>query len=200
MPMGSREAPASREPGMTKKWVVGLLGVLAIAALVGVGYSAFTASATVNGTATAGTVSIIVTSPDQGSCAFPSGGPAPGAFTFSENPAQTVLNIGVSNLVPGGVCTTQATIINTGTVPVVLSNQLNESSGICAPGPTLNCYDAFDSAGLTSVSPILNVNGITTLAPGGSYIDTISVYIPAGSISAPPSGNFAIYFTGSAGI
>jgi hypothetical protein len=185
---------------MLQRWVVGLLGVFAVAALVGVGYSAFTASATVNGTATAGTVSIEVRSSLSGSCTYASGAPAPGAFTFSENAADTVLSIGVSSLVPGGVCTTQATVTNTGSVPVLLNDQLNESSGICASGPTLNCYDVSDTAGLRSVSPVLNVNSIVTLAPGGSYTDTIAVYIPAGSTSAPASGNFAVYFMGSAGL
>ncbi len=185
---------------MSNRWVVGLLGVLAVAALVGVGYSAFTATATVNGTATAGTAAIALNSPQAGACAYPSGGPAPGSFSFSENTSHTLVSVGVSNLVPGDFCYFSVTVTNVGTVPVVLNNQLNETSGICAPGPSLNCFAVRDTAGLTSATPVLNVNGITTLAVGGTYVDTIWVGIPSGSVTAPPSGLFSVFFTGVAGI
>ena len=185
---------------MTKKWIAGMLGVLAVAALVGVGYSAFTATATVNGTATAGTAEITVSSPAAGTCGYVGGGPAPGGFSFAENHALTVLTVGLSNLVPGGICSFSFTVTNVGTVPVVLSDQLNETSGICAPGPTLNCYGVNDGSGLTSATPVLSVTSLATLAVGGTYLDTVWVGIPAGSTSAPPSGGFSIYFTGSAGV
>ncbi|HTP54786.1 MAG TPA: hypothetical protein VML94_07520 [Thermoplasmata archaeon] len=182
---------------MTNRWVVGLLGVLAIAALVGVGYSAFTATATVNGTASAGTAAIVVTSNGAGACFYPSGAPAPGSFSFSENAKDTVLSISVSNMVPGGVCSTVATVSNVGTVPVSLSNQLNSTSGICV-GAALNCYDVSDTAGLSSVAGVSSEHAFATL--GAPYSDTISIWIPAGSVSAPPSGVFSIYYIGSAGL
>jgi hypothetical protein len=182
---------------VTKKWVVGMMAVLAVAALVGVGYSAFTATATVNGTATAGLDAIQVSSSQSGACFYPSGAPAPGSFGFSLNAKDTVLTLSVTNMVPGAVCSTVATISNVGSVPVVLSNQLNTTSGICV-GPALNCYDVSDTAGLSSVTGIKNVNSIATL--GSPYADTINVWIPAGSTSAPSSGVFSIYYVGSAGI
>lgn len=182
---------------MTNRWVVGMLAVLAVAGLVGVGYSAFTATATVNGTATAGNVQLQITSTYTASCNYASGAPAPGIVGVSSNAKYTVLTLTVSNLVPGGVCTTGAIITNVGSVPLVLSDQLNATSGICV-GAALNCYDVSDTAGLTSTAPIYNVNSITTL--GGPYTDMISIWIPAGSTSAPASGIFSIYYIGSAGI
>ena len=186
---------------MARRWVTGLVGVLAIAGLIGVGYSAFTATATVNGNTAAASVSLTVHPTTAGSCSFPNGTPASGSFTFSENAAQNVLSVGFTNLEPGGVCSVLVQVTSTATVPLVLSDQLNESSGICAPGPTHNCYDVADSSGLTSVTPVLTVSSITTLAASGSsYIDNLEVYIPSGSTSAPATGSFAIEFIGSAGI
>jgi len=182
---------------MTKKWVVGVLGVLAVAALVGVGYSAFTATATVNGTATAGIAAIEVTSTGAGYCQYPTGAPAPGSFVFAENAKDTVLSVTVSNLVPGSICVTSVTVQNVGTVPVALSAQLNATGGICS-GPALNCYDVATTSGLSSAAGIFSVPAFANL--GGPYLDSISVSIPAGSTSAPASGSFAVFYIGSAGL
>jgi hypothetical protein len=182
---------------MTNRWIVGILGVLAVAALVGVGYSAFTATATVNGTASAGTAAIIVTSNDAGSCFYPGGAPAPGTFSFSENAKNTVLSITITNMVPGGVCSTIATVSNVGTVPVALSDQLNSTAGICV-GAALNCYDVADSSGLSSALGVSSEHSFANL--GAPYSDGISVFIPAGSTSAPASGVFSIEYIGSAGL
>ncbi|MFY9717282.1 MAG: hypothetical protein WAK40_05040 [Thermoplasmata archaeon] len=182
---------------MTNRWIVGVLGVLAVAALVGVGYSAFTATATVNGTASAGTAAITVSTNGVGSCFYPSGAPAPGAFSFSENAKNTVLSITITNMVPGGICSTTATVTNVGTVPVSLSDQLNSTSGICV-GAALNCYGVYDTSGLSSSAGVSSEHSFDTL--GAPYSDAISVYIPAGSTSAPASGVFSIEYIGSAGL
>lgn len=196
---------------MTKKWVVGLVGVFAVLALSGVGFSMFTAQATVNGSATAATMGIQITAHGVG------GGPsaytcyswpieadqyAPGNFSFyGENAQMTSINAVASNLTPGVYCGGWVNVTNVGTVPVNLSVALEYTTNIC---PAFVSHDCYDYSGWDNIDPAIlgntAVTNITLLMPGGTYHDFFVVGIVAGSDdSTPGSAYFTLAFTATAG-
>jgi hypothetical protein len=199
---------------MTQKWVLGIGAALALIIVAGTGFAAFTATATVNGRASAGTVSLAITSTELGGCgSFSTPIPGAGNISFTDlNEQRTSVTLSVSNLTPSAYCWAYVTLENTGSVPVNLSVVLDTpgSNGVCATD-ALNCFTVFTLSGIDqgtfwfSSSPNLgtpasSVSPITTLNPGGTYTDGIGVAIPTGSTDATPSSaTFTLVYTGSAG-
>jgi hypothetical protein len=184
---------------MARRWVLGIVGAFAVLAVAGVGFAAFTASATVTGEASQGTVSLKITDFAFFGCHYVTGAPAPGTFdSASENAVDTVLSLKVGNLTPAAYCSVKVFIMNTGTVPINITAFLNETSGICPPGG-LNCYDVYDSFGLSAFGGVTSASLGAPIAPGVVINDLVSVGIPAGSVSAPPVGIFSVYYLGTAG-
>ena len=186
---------------MARRWMLGLIGAFAAIAVAGIGFAAFTATATVNVVATGGTIGLEITDFAFYGCHFVTGAPGPGTFdSASENAARTAVTFGVGNLTAGDYCQVKVFIMNTGTIPINVTAFLSEIAGICAPA-ALNCYDAGDSWGLTAFGGI-----VSTVAPGEPFppgfvfTDLVSVGIPPGSVSAPPSGVFSVNYVASSGI
>jgi len=200
-----------------KKWAIGAIGAFAILALAGVGFSAFTATAQVNGYAYAATMDLEIVNTYEGGCgslfhATPAG---PGNFTFyGENAAMTSISVRATNLTPGVYCEGAIELENTGSVPVNVSVVLETAgtNGICT-AYTINCYDVESLSGIEAAgfqwyigspnaghSAYASTN-FTTLAPGATYWDWIASNIPPTSTyaSTPPSGTFTILYTASAG-
>jgi hypothetical protein len=190
------------------------VGAFAVLALTGVGFSAFTASATVNGTATAATMGIQITAYQVGPPAgfitsntcftwpVPWYQDAPGNFTFyGENAAHTAISAAASNLTPGVYCGGWVVITNVGSVPVNLSAALVSTSNVCAPFVSYDCYDYSGWDGMDpAVFGTYSATNFTMLAPGASFTDFFVFGIPMGSDNGTPStAALTLVFTASTG-
>ncbi|HTP53970.1 MAG TPA: hypothetical protein VML94_03270 [Thermoplasmata archaeon] len=195
---------------MAKKWMVGLVAALAVVCMAGVGFSAFTAQATVNGSATAATMGLIIADYTTSGCYYNLNTPgAPGNITLeNENAAQTTISLVVSNLTPGINCRAYVYLENTGSVPVNLSVQLNTpgTDGICTAF-TIDCFDVDTLSGIQAAgwqwwngSPTAGTSSyaysnFATLAPGHGVWDYIGVDIPTTSTETPASAAFSLVYT-----
>lgn len=186
---------------MAKKWVLGLAAAMTIVAVAGVGFSAFTATAYVNGTATAATVGLTV-APDANfpmSCSWmDTGAPDANASITITEVSSTQVNIVASGLVPGVACNGVIWVNNTGSVALNLTNTLTPGAGICAPSASDNCIDV---TGVYTIDPLYGVYSYNNpiLTPG-SYQDPYTVYIPDGFTMAPASASFTFTYVGTAGV
>ena len=202
---------------MAKKWVVGLGAALAVICMAGVGFSAFSAQATVNGTATAGTVGLEIVSSAGLDCGSLFGAvPAPTAgLTFYDlSPEFTSISVKAANLTPGVYCEGALELENVGSVPVQVSVALNTPglNGVCT-SHTVNCFDVETLSGIEAAgfqwytaSPSAGTScyayaDFTTLAPSGSIWDFVAVNIPPTSTNpaTPASSSFQIVYTASTG-
>jgi hypothetical protein len=201
---------------MAQRWLIGVIAAFAVIGLAGVGFSAFTATATVNGSASAATMSLKIVENGTFACDYYYNVPgAPGNISFSgENAGQTVIGLTVANMTPGVYCVGAIVLENAGSVPVNVSVAFSTAgaNGMCS-AYQLNCYGVFTTSGLGTDGSIWWVgqpnDGIVTdsyanfvtLSPGGTYLDLIGIDMPAGSTSAPGGGGaFSIVYTASAGI
>ncbi|HTW55637.1 MAG TPA: hypothetical protein VMG36_04220 [Thermoplasmata archaeon] len=206
---------------MAQKWIIGVIGAFAVLALAGVGFSAFTAQATVNGSAAAATVNLQIVGPDSTaiSCLYlPTTpypyAPAPGNVSLVTGEGfSSTATFSVSNLTPGVYCGAYVTLENTGSVPENVSVALSTqgANGICAVDQ-INCFDVATQSGIeasglwsiigspTAPGPATVSNNFVTLGVGGTYSDFIVVLITTGSTSAPSHGTFTLTYTASAGI
>ena len=180
---------------MTKTTVVSLFA-LSLLALTGVGYAAFTSSITVNGTASAGTLSIAFTTPANTAGYGTSTPSGVGSCSFSGTGASTTLT--VSNMDPGDTCTADITVANTGSLPT--SSEATSLSGApeaCVPTSTspYNCFTISDNLGLNSYTGASGSGG--AVASGGSFTYTVSVALPSTATTQGLSGSFTITLTAS---
>jgi len=188
---------------MVRRWIVGVGAAVAVLAMVGVGFSAFTASATVNGTGYAATVDLDVSASHYlvTLCEWFN-------FTF-----YTVASISVTpltpnsiafsatNMVPDTRCFFAVDVTNVGSVAVSVSETLVPGAGICAPGATNGCFDASTWLYPTDAIAGAYTNSITpSLAPGSTFYDWAVISIPPGWTSAPVSGTFEVVYTATAGV
>ncbi|HTW55002.1 MAG TPA: hypothetical protein VMG36_00940 [Thermoplasmata archaeon] len=201
---------------MAQRWLIGVIAAFAVIGMAGVGFSAFTATATVNGSASAATMGLKIIENDTVACDWYFNTPgAPGNISFSnENAGQTVISLKVTNMTPGVYCVGIVVLENTGSVPVNVSVAFLTAgaNGMCNAFQ-LNCYGVFTLSGLATdgsiwwdAQPTFGIvtdsySNFATLQPGGSFVDWIGVDMPAGSTSAPAGGGaFSIVYTASAGI
>jgi len=203
---------------MAMKWVFGVIGAFAVLAMTGIGFSAFTASATVHGTASAATMGLEITETSAYHCTYLPGTPlayqlAPGNVSFSPVSAGgTVVSFNASNMTPGVYCQGDLKLTNTGSVPVNVSVVLSTAgdNGICGAYGT-NCYDVISTSGIeasgewhfdgspTAPGPADVSSNFTRLNPGGSTVDAIAVLISTGFTSVDPTAYFTLTYTASAG-
>lgn len=196
---------------MAKRWWIGVASAFTVIALAGVGFSAFTASATVSGTISAGSAQIQFGNYLGHGCVYESNGaPGPGSLTFSGlNPAATSIDLGVQGINLGEYCDGALQITNTGTGPVTLTIGILflGENGICAADQT-NCFDVVSASGISasgytclngSPTPCGTSAGISTdfatLTPGQTYTDDIGVaFAPGSGTSSPTSGAFELVY------
>ena len=196
---------------MMKKWWVGLVAIVGVVALAGVGFSAFTAQASVNAYASGATMGLEIISNSTSGCYYNLNTPgAPGSISFSgENAAMNSISLTVSNLAPGINCRAYVELENTGSVPVNVSVALLTpgSNGICT-AYTINCFDVDTLSGIqaagwqwwtgspTAGSSSYSYGNFSTLNPGATVWDYIGVDIPFGSTDAtPPAALFTLAYT-----
>ena len=200
---------------MAKRWVLGVVGALVVLAASGVGFSAFTTTATVNGSATSASMGLeIVNSADIGcGSLYGAAVPGPGNFTFYGLTAgMTQISVRATNLTPGVYCQGWIELENVGSVPVTVSVVVNTpgANGICT-SYAYDCYDVESISGVEvtgwqwyTASPTAGTSAyaspnFATLAPGGVYYDYLASNIPHASTSAPATGTFTLTYTSSAG-
>jgi len=204
---------------MVKRWAIVACATLAVVAMTGVGFSAFTASVTVNGYALSASADLQIVNYGVWGCGAFYGATAPGPGNisfFGEDEAANEISLAVFNLVPSSYCYANITIENTGSVALNTSVVVNSpgSNGICTANGT-DCYDVFTSSGIMTdgwicftVAPDCLTNhtatyaeyGFVTLQPGQTYSDFIGVDIPPLSDNNTPAiGVFSLVYTGSAG-
>lgn len=155
---------------MARIWQIGLIAVIAAVAVGGIGFAAFTSTATINGTATGGTLNLQWT---------PTGTPSIGAGTLVETNAfdgcsatvaPSLITITATNLAPGDECYINTSyglfLENTGSLPATV--------------PWTFASDYIWSGG-TAACPTSNFNGGDTLY-AGTYIVPAGGYVGQGSV------------------
>ncbi|HTP55322.1 MAG TPA: hypothetical protein VML53_01470 [Thermoplasmata archaeon] len=204
---------------MVKRWAIVACATLAVVAMTGVGFSAFTSSVTVNGYALSAYTDLQIVNYGVAGCGAFYGATAPGPGNisfFGEDEAANEISLVAYNLVPASYCYANITIENTGSEPLNASVVLNTpgANGICTANGT-DCYDVFTATGIMtqgwvcfSVAPNCLTNhtatyaeyGFVTLQPGQTFTDLIGMDIPPLSDNNTPSiGYFSLVYTGSAG-
>lgn len=197
--------------GMVKKWWVGVASAFVVLALAGVGFSAFTASATVTGSISAASAEIQFGSFLGHGCVYESNGATgPGSLTFSGlNPAATSINLDVQGINLGEYCDGAIQIMNSGTGPVTLTAGILflGENGICGAGQT-DCFDVVSASGIAA-SGYTCLNGsptpcgtsaevstdFVTLSPGQTFTDDIGVaFAPGSDASSPTTGTFELVY------
>jgi len=108
---------------MGKRWLAGLVVVVAIAAVGGIGFAAFTTSAFIKGNASAGTLGPLYWS-DVSGCS---------ASTSTTNNGSDTLVITALNMAPGDSCTVTGTLNNGGSLPA------NVYSEVTCVNPAEDC-------------------------------------------------------------
>jgi hypothetical protein len=182
---------------MSKRWMMGLAMAVAVVAVGGVGFAAFSSSAVVNGSATAATVSLLIY-PYAYECYWT------GNFTTYANGTVSVTGGGSSvtmtagNLLPGTTCEGIVDVYDESSVPINLTISLS-GTGLCGPSSTNGCYDVYDIYGVASETGTY-AQEFPNLPVGLAFSDAWSVSIPAGWTSAPSSITFTGTYTATAGL
>lgn len=184
---------------MSKRWVLGLAAAITVVAVAGVGFSAFTTTAIVNGNATAATVSLTVAPGGYTGCWWLNNGSTYYEGTITQTAvSSSQVTFTVGNLIPGTYCGGFVYVTNGGSVELNLTNTLT-GTGLCTPTVTTNCYWVTGVGGaLNSAAGYWSYNN-PTLYPG-VYFDNYYIGIPAGSTTAPATGSFTATYVATAGL
>jgi len=185
---------------ITKTMMVSLFA-LSLLALSGVGFAVYSASVTINGTASGGTLVLGTSSWASGTTTPTGAGSCAWSDYVAGSPATITLT--VTNMAPGDSCTASLHIDNLGTLP--MTSESTTFAGVtgyfCTSGGyTTNCFFVTDSLGLQSYVGSNGANGLT-VSPGGSYPGGywVTVTYASGSTVQSESASFTITFTGSVG-
>ena len=178
---------------MGKRWVMGLVAMVAVVAVGGIGFAAFTTSAYINGGANAGTFQLQWQGPTSGV----------GSQTYNTCPAPTgstmtntsdTLTLTAGNLAPGDYCTFNAVLADVGTLPGQTYDSITAVSGAC--------YWFFsDNYGGHAAPPVPETPlGPLSIAPGSpiAYSATLGLYGDQGNGCQGASLSFTVQVTGTA--
>jgi len=178
---------------MGTKWLMGIVAIVAVVAVGGIGFAAFTTSAYVQGSATAGTFGPLywthgdptsTESFDQCSATIGT------MFNTSDT-----LTLSAGNLAPGDFCGFQAHLHNAGTIPANVYAEITAATGN-ACGVTY-MYDTFAPTGESL--------GVTTapqaIGAGGSlfYQASLGIGSDAGNWAQGQNCTFTVTFSATVG-
>ena len=201
---------------MGRRWLVGLVAAVAVVCMAGVGFSAFTAQAAVNGTANSATMDLQITEAGSDGCFYFYNIPgAPGnASIVGENAAMNVLTFETSNMTPSTYCFIAFNLVNAGSVSVNVSAQLETAgaNGMCVAGQ-VSCYGVVTESGIASDGTIYVIgapnygtptdssSNFVTLSPGGAFTEyRWGRPAPGSDDSTPASATFSIVYTATPGL
>jgi hypothetical protein len=185
---------------MGSRLVLVMVAAVAIVAVGGIGFAAFTSSVTVNGTASAGNIVLEFASNPYGTGASTPSGATCTLQTYGGT--TTTISISASNLAPNQYCSFVLTITNAGSLPANSESSLfTASSGsYCSSSGEINCIwvqDSLSPSPLNSETGVYTGSGTTVIPAGGTLTYTIYTTLPAGSTDQSTSLGFSISLTGS---
>jgi hypothetical protein len=173
------------------------LVVLAVVAIAGTGFAAFTSTAYVNGSAVAGTLGPMIWGPDPAYGGFQPNDVCDASVGTTHITSDTLF-LTASNFLPGDICSYGDNLNNLGSLPATVSEQITSASG------SLCTYLAF---GDNFFSPAVTIgsggqtSGLTHTIPAGSYIQWAGFIhlLPSTPPSVGGSCAFTVTLTGTAG-
>ena len=158
---------------MGRRWLMGVVGLIAVLGVAGVGFAAYTATATLNVNATAGSFYLYESGSVQSqSLSSASASCAPGA-------SGTALTLTVTNLLPGDYCNFTVTVTDPGTI----------GGNWFAPIP--GCVGPCTQLGMVAA----NLGPYVTLAPLSANSDHFYVTVTdsgSGQVSESDSWTFTL--------
>ncbi|HTT44747.1 MAG TPA: hypothetical protein VMH38_01865 [Thermoplasmata archaeon] len=178
---------------MGKRWVMGLVAMVAVVAVGGIGFAAFTTSAYINGAANAGTFQLQWQGPTTGV----------GSETYNTCPAPTgstttntsdTLTLTAGNLAPGDSCTFTAVLADVGSLPGQTYDFISAVSGPCT-------WFFYDNYGGHAAPPVPETPlGPISIAPGSpiAYSATLGLWSGQDNSCQGASLSFTVEVTGTA--
>ncbi len=182
---------------LSRAATMGLVAV-AVLAMAGTGFAAFTATAYLNGSGSAGTVGPLVWGPNPSPAGFAPNDVCTVERTSTSLPGDT-LDLVAGNLAPGDVCAYGDSLTNEGSLPASTTEQITlASGGLCG-------YLIFADNFFTP-SVVVGAGGQTAtlshvIAAGGNiqWAGFISLSSSAGPSVMGESCDFMVTVTGAAG-
>lgn len=171
--------------------------MVAVVAVGGIGFAAYTSSATLYGSATSGDLSL--------GFAYAGGSSGTYAQCSVTYLSGAVASFSATDLSPGDSCSVTLGVINNGTLPATSeSSAFTYTSGnLCNSGGQINCLQVTDNLNVNPLNTEYNTGGAGSYGIGadgglfpGNYIVTVTE--PAGTTQGVALG-FYITFTGSVG-
>lgn len=163
---------------MGRKWVVGLVGVVAALGLAGFGFAAFTSTATITGTATSGSFALAW---DSGATGIPNPDDSQACHTVGSG---TTLTFTGTNFQPGDGCSVTDLLYDTGTVPGTVTESYSLTGTASCLASNWTYTDSISAAGATGLpiapgSPVSDTITVTLLAAAGNGCEGATVGISA---------------------
>ena len=153
---------------MRERWMIGLVAAITVIGVGGIGFAAFTTTATVNGTATGGTEELHWSGSPTVAPTGSVTGCAP-SFSDYDGTGDIAMSIAATGFAPGDTCTVTETLVNGGSVgltvatgPAAITGVTNVNSNTC-------------QANEWTATSTVNDASSTTLAPSGTTLYTITV-------------------------
>lgn len=154
---------------MRGNWLLGLVTVVALVGAGGIGFAAFTTTATVNGSATGGTAELHWSGTPSTSASGYVTGCSP-SFGTSDGIGATVMTIAAAGFAPGDSCTVTENLVNGGTVGLTFTS-----------APTITGITNGNGCGTNEWTIGDNVASSGNQAPGSTFAFTVTVTLNSGA-------------------
>ncbi|MGI0128730.1 MAG: hypothetical protein ACREEC_01010 [Thermoplasmata archaeon] len=183
---------------MGKRLLLGVVAMIAVVAVGGIGFAAYTSSATVYGSASSGNLALAF---DYGN---PTGGTYANCAVFDL--IGNTVHISATDLSPGDSCSVTLGVINNGSLPATSeATSFGFTSGsVCNSLGQMNCIQVTDNLGVQGLNTETGLGGIDNkgIAGGGGLYPgnyKVTVTEPSGSTDQSLTLSYTITFTGSVG-
>ena len=183
---------------MRRQWVMGMVAVVALVAVGGIGFAAFSTSAYLNGAASAGTLGPLTWS-NLGTTTTSSAYVTCTVVTGTQTNTSDTLVVTVGNLAPGDLCQFSGDLNNGGSIPANVYSLVtcyDQTTGGCT---VTSLYDNFAPAGAGESYGIQY--GPITISSGSplAYSGTVQLTPGLGNAYQGATCTFTVTFTATAG-
>jgi len=163
---------------VARRWLVGMVGVIAALGLAGFGFAAFTSTATITGTAISGQFLLAW---DAGAAGTPSPVDAQSCHTVGSG---TVLTFTGTNFAPGDGCSVTDLLYDTGSVPGTVTEAYTLTGSASCYASNWTYTDTISAAGALGLpiapgSPVSDTITVTLLGSAGNGCELATVGISA---------------------